>query len=70
MTYEGVGGTKKKTDILEFGDYMDRHFISTKSGNQIMGTTRTSLATLVVAGKIGRLMAASDQIVPHLGRRC
>ena len=35
-----------------------------------MGIAGTSLAALVVAGKIGRLMAASDQIVPHLGRCC
>lgn len=33
-----------------------------------MGTAGTSLAAPVVAGKIGRLIAASDQIVPHLGR--
>lgn len=64
----GREGAKIKPDILEFGGYTDRPFISTKSGNLIMGTAGTSLAAPVVAGKIGRLMAASDQIVPHLGR--
>ena len=64
----GREGAKIKPDILEFGGYTDRPFITTKSGNQVMGTAGTSLAAPVVAGKIGRLMAASDQIVPHLGR--
>lgn len=64
----GREGAKIKPDILEFGGYTDRPFISTKSGNLIMGTAGTSLAAPVVAGKIGCLMAASDQIVPHLGR--
>ncbi len=64
----GREGAKIKPDILEFGGYTDRPFISTKSGNLIMGTAGTSLAAPVVAGKIGRLIAASDQIVPHLGR--
>ena len=64
----GREGAKIKPDILEFGGNTDRPFISTKSGNQIMGTAGTSLAAPVVAGKIGRLMAVSDQIVPHLGR--
>lgn len=66
----GREGAKIKPDILEFGGYTDRPFISTKSGNLIMGTAGTSLAAPVVAGKIGCLMAASDQIVPHLGRAC
>lgn len=64
----GREGAKIKPDILEFGGYTDRPFVTTKSGNQVMGTAGTSLASPVVAGKIGRLMAASDQIVPHLGR--
>lgn len=64
----GREGAKIKPDILEFGGHTDRPFISTKSGNLIMGTMGTSLAAPVVAGKIGRLMAASDQIVPHMGR--
>lgn len=64
----GREGAKIKPDILEFGGTTDRPFISTKSGDLVMGTAGTSLAAPVVAGKIGRLMAASDQIVPHMGR--
>lgn len=64
----GREGAKIKPDILEFGGHTDRPFISTQSGNLVMGTAGTSLAAPVVAGKIGRLMAASDQIVPHMGR--
>lgn len=64
----GREGAKIKPDILEFGGNTDRPFISTKSGDLLMGTAGTSFAAPVVAGKIGRLMAASDQIVPHLGR--
>ena len=64
----GREGAKIKPDLLEFGGSADRPFISTKTGNEIMGIAGTSFAAPVVAGKIGRLMAASDQIVPHLGR--
>ncbi len=64
----GREGAKIKPDLLEFGGSPSRPFISTKSGNEIMGAMGTSLATPVVTGKIGRLMAASDQIVPHIGR--
>lgn len=64
----GREGAKIKPDILEFGGTTDRPFISTISGNLVMGTAGTSLAAPVVAGKIGRLMAASEQIVPHMGR--
>lgn len=64
----GREGAKIKPDILEFGGGTYKPFISTKSGNLVMGTAGTSLAAPVVAGKIGRLMAASDQIVPHMGR--
>lgn len=64
----GREGAKIKPDILEFGGSVDMPFITLKTGNEITGTLGTSLATPVVAGKIGRLMAASDNIVPHLGR--
>lgn len=64
----GREGAKIKPDLLEFGGTQDRPFIAVKSGKQIEGVCGTSYSAPVVAGKIGRLMAASDQIVPHLGR--
>lgn len=64
----GREGAKIKPDLLEFGGTQDRPFIAVKSGRQIEGVCGTSYSAPVVAGKIGRLMAASDQIVPHLGR--
>lgn len=64
----GREGAKIKPDILEFGGSADMPFITSKTGNELVGTLGTSLASPVVAGKIGRLMAASDHIVPHLGR--
>lgn len=64
----GREGAKIKPDILEFGGSVDIPFITSKTGNEITGTLGTSLAAPVVTGKIGRLMAASDHIVPHLGR--
>lgn len=64
----GREGAKIKPDLLEFGGTQDRPFIAVKSGKMIEGVCGTSYSAPVVAGKIGRLMAASDQIVPHLGR--
>lgn len=64
----GREGAKIKPDLLEFGGTQDRPFIAVKSGRQIEGVCGTSYSAPVVVGKIGRLMAASDQIVPHLGR--
>lgn len=64
----GREGAKIKPDLLEFGGTQDRPFIAAKSGKQIEGVCGTSYSAPVVAGKIGRLMATSDQIVPHLGR--
>lgn len=64
----GREGAKIKPDILEFGGSFDRPFIAVRPGDEIMGTMGTSMAAPVAAGKIGRIMAASDQIVPHMGR--
>ena len=64
----GREGAKIKPDLLEFGGTQDRPFIAVKSEKLIQGVCGTSYSAPVVAGKIGRLMAASDQIVPHLGR--
>lgn len=64
----GREGAKIKPDILEFGGSAERPFIAVKPGNEIMGAMGTSMAAPVVAGKVARLMASSDHIVPHLGR--
>lgn len=64
----GREGAKIKPDLLEFGGTFDKPFIAVKSGKQIGGVCGTSFSAPVVLGKIGRLMAMSDQIVPHLGR--
>ncbi|MCD7923136.1 MAG: S8 family peptidase [Clostridiales bacterium] len=71
-TYSCVGpgreGAKIKPDLLEFGGSMDHPFIALKTGNEMEGVQGTSYSAPAIAGKIGRLMAASEQIVPHLGR--
>lgn len=64
----GREGAKIKPDILEFGGSVEVPFITTKSGKEIMGIAGTSFATPVVSGKIGQLMALSENIVPHMGR--
>lgn len=64
----GREGAKIKPDLLEFGGTPDRPFVAVKSGDEIEGVCGTSYSAPVVAGKIGRLMATSNQIVPHLGR--
>lgn len=64
----GREGAKIKPDVLEFGGEVDRPFIAVKTKNQIAGVRGTSYASPVVVGKIGKLMAKSSQIVPHLGR--
>ena len=64
----GREGAKIKPDLLEFGGSVERPFIALKTNNEVEGVLGTSYAGPVVAGKIGRLMAASDQIVPHFGR--
>ena len=83
-TYNGVGdkiraeyscmgpgreGAKIKPDILEFGGSQSRPFImATPEENKLGCGAGTSLASPVVAGKIGRLVADSESVVPHLGR--
>lgn len=71
--YSSVGpgreGAKTKPDLLEFGGSQDRPFIVVGGdGNKIGISAGTSLATPVVTGKIGQMMAHSPSITPHLGR--
>lgn len=65
----GREGAKTKPDILEFGGSSDRPFIGAMHGTDLMGAViGTSFAAPTAAGKIGKLMASSEYITPHLGR--
>ena len=65
----GREGAKIKPDVLEFGGSQSRPFImAIPEKNKLGCGAGTSLASPVVAGKIGRLVADSENIVPHLGR--
>ena len=65
----GREGAKTKPDILEFGGSNDRPFIGAMHGTDLMGAViGTSFASPTAAGKIGKLMASSEYITPHLGR--
>lgn len=65
----GREGAKTKPDLLEFGGSITNPFVGVMHGSEQVGAVLgTSFSTPVVAGKIGRLMACSDLIVPHLGR--
>lgn len=65
----GREGAKTKPDILEFGGSIEKHFIAPMHGTDLIGCENgTSFSAPTVAGKIGRLMAASSLVVPHLGR--
>lgn len=65
----GREGAKVKPDILEFGGSENHPFVSVskKSGNlqMYMGT---SFAAPLAMHKIGRLLAESKSISPHMGR--
>jgi len=65
----GREGAKVKPDVLEFGGSPDRPFIVIgPQSNSLVGTCGTSFATPLVTHKIGKLMAQSENITPHLGR--
>lgn len=71
--YSSIGpgreGAKTKPDLLEFGGSQERPFVIVGSNGDRVGISAgTSLATPVTTGKIGRLMAHSPSITPHLGR--
>lgn len=66
---EGREGAKIKPDILDFGGSVSHPFIvasNNKSG--ITGRIGASFASPLIAHKIGRLMAGSQNITPHMGR--
>ena len=65
----GREGAKVKPDLLEFGGSNDRPFIivGDKSGT-LSSSFGTSFATPLIIHKIGKLMAKSKEITPHIGR--
>jgi len=65
----GREGGKTKPDLLEFGGSIDRPFvIPSLDHKSLAATAGTSFASPLITGKIGKLMAMSDSISPHLGR--
>ena len=65
----GREGGKVKPDILEFGGNQERAFVTVgPNGNTIEATLGTSFAAPLATRKIGKLMAESEEIVPHMGR--
>ncbi len=65
----GREGAKIKPDILEFGGSIDRPFVLVGTRPNTLSTSAgTSFASPFAVHKIGKLMAKSDGIVPHIGR--
>ena len=65
----GREGAKTKPDLLDFGGSIDHPFI-VPSLNHIglSATAGTSFSAPMITGKIGKLMAMSDSVSPHMGR--
>lgn len=65
----GREGAKIKPDFLDFGGSMDRPFVLVGTqANTLAASAGTSFASPLSAHKIGKLMAQSENIVPHIGR--
>lgn len=65
----GREGAKVKPDILEFGGSIDRPFVSvSKISRNLEIYAGTSFAAPLAMHKIGRLLAESKSISPHMGR--
>lgn len=72
-TYSCVGpgreGGKTKPDLLDFGGDQGYPFIIPSLDHKgLSATAGTSFAAPMVTGKIGKLMAMSKNVTPHLGR--
>ncbi|MDR3585798.1 MAG: S8 family peptidase [Desulfosporosinus sp.] len=72
-TYSCIGsgreGAKVKPDFLEFGGSKERPFVLVGAQHNTLSLSAgTSFASPNVAGKIGKLMARCESVVPHLGR--
>lgn len=65
----GREGGKTKPDLLEFGGSIEHPFIIPDLDHlSLCATAGTSFSAPVVTGKIGKLLAMSDSISPHLAR--
>lgn len=65
----GREGAKIKPDFLEFGGSVDRPFVLVGShANTLAISAGTSFASPLSVNKIGKLMAQSENIAPHIGR--
>jgi hypothetical protein len=65
----GREGAKVKPDFLEFGGSVDRPFVLVGTAPNTLATSiGTSFASPMAIGKIGKLMARSESIIPHIGR--
>lgn len=65
----GREGAKTKPDLLDFGGSVDHPFIVPSLNHvSVCATAGTSFAAPLVTGKIGRLIATSEQVSPHMGR--
>lgn len=65
----GREGAKIKPDILEFGGSIDRPFVLVGARPGTLSTSAgTSFASPFAVHKIGKLMAKSSRIIPHIGR--
>lgn len=66
---KGREGGKVKPDFLEFGGSFERPFVLVGSQpNTLALSIGTSFASPLSVHKIGKLMAQSESIVPHIGR--
>ena len=65
----GREGGKTKPDLIDFGGDQSYPFIIPSLDHKTLSVTAgTSFAAPMITGKIGRMMALSKQITPHLGR--
>jgi hypothetical protein len=65
----GREGAKIKPDILEFGGSIDRPFVLVGTKPNTLSTSQgTSFASPLAVHKIGKLIAKSNRIIPHIGR--
>ncbi len=65
----GREGAKVKPDFLEFGGSFDRPFVLVGADSGTLSLAAgTSFASPLAVNKIGRLMAQSEDILPHIGR--
>lgn len=65
----GREGAKTKPDLLDFGGSLDHPFIIPNIDcKSLSATAGTSFAAPMITGKIGRLLAMSKSVSPHMGR--